>query len=52
MIQASIEARNNAVDNNLTIDGNLSGNFMFGADFNAGGSDQLVITGDVAAAAR
>ena len=48
MIQASIEARNNAVDGNLTIDGNLSGSFMFGADFNAGGSDQLIITGDVA----
>ena len=48
MTQASIEARNNAIDGSLTIDGNLSGDFMFGADFNAGGSDQLIITGDVA----
>ena len=48
MTQASIEARNNAVDSSLTIDGNLSGDFMFGADFNGGGSDQLIITGDVA----
>ena len=48
MTQASIEARNNAVDSSLTIDGNLSGDFMFGADFNGGGADQLIITGDVA----
>ena len=41
MTQASIEARNNAVDSSLTIDGNLSGDFAFGADFNSGGSDQL-----------
>ena len=48
MTQGSIEARNNAVDSSLTIDGNLSGDFAFGADFNGGGSDQLIITGDVA----
>ncbi len=49
MTQASIEARNNAVDSTLTIDGNLSGDFVFGADFNGNGADQLVITGNVAA---
>jgi outer membrane autotransporter protein len=49
MTQGSIEARNNAVDSSLTIDGNLSGGFAFGADFNGSGSDQLIITGDVAA---
>ena len=48
MTQASIEARNNAIDDSLTIDGNLSGDFMFGADFDGSGSDQLIITGDVA----
>ena len=48
MTQASIEARNNAVDSSLTIDGNLSGNFTFGADVDGGGADQLIITGDVA----
>jgi len=48
MTQGSIEARNNAVDSSLTIDGNLSGDFAFGADFNGSSADQLVITGDVA----
>jgi outer membrane autotransporter protein len=49
MTGASIEARNGAVGNTLTIDGNLSGDFVFGADVNgAGDSDQLFITGDVA----
>ena len=37
----------------LTIDGNVSGNFRFAADVDASGaSDKLVITGDVAPAAR
>jgi outer membrane autotransporter protein len=48
MTQGSIEARNNAVDSRLTIDGNLSGDFNFGADFDGSGSDQLIIAGDVA----
>jgi outer membrane autotransporter protein len=48
MTLASIEARNGVVGSTLTIDGNLSGDFVFGADFNQGGSDQLIITGDVA----
>jgi outer membrane autotransporter protein len=48
MIQASIEARNNAIDSSLTIDGNVSGDFAFGADFGSSGSDQLIITGDLA----
>ena len=48
MTQGSIEARNNAAGSSLTIDGNLSGDFAFGADFNGGGSDRLIIAGDVA----
>jgi hypothetical protein len=48
MTEASIEARNNVIGNTLTIDGNLSGSFVFGADFNDAGSDELIITGDVA----
>jgi outer membrane autotransporter protein len=47
MTQGSIEARNNAVDASLTIAGNLSGDFAFGADFDGHGSDRLVIVGDV-----
>ena len=48
MTAGNIEARNNAVDSSLTIDGNVSGDFVFAADFNGGGSDELIITGDVA----
>ena len=33
MTRASIEARNNSIGDSLTIDGNLSGAFTFGADF-------------------
>jgi outer membrane autotransporter protein len=49
MTQGSIEARNNAIGSSLIIDGNLSGDFAFGADFNRAGADQLAITGDLAA---
>jgi outer membrane autotransporter protein len=48
MTQGRIEARDHAIDDSLMIDGNLSGDFVFSADFNGGGSDRLIITGDVA----
>jgi outer membrane autotransporter protein len=48
MTQGLIEARNNAIDGRLTIEGNVSGDFALGADFNRRGSDRLIIVGDVA----
>jgi len=48
MTDASIEARNGIAGSRLTIDGNLSGNFTFGADLGSTSVDQLTITGDVA----
>ncbi len=48
MTDATIEARNDVVGSRLTIDGNLSGSFTFGTDVSSAGTDQLVITGDLA----
>ncbi len=48
MTEGVIEARNGAVDSLLTIDGNVSGGFTFGADIGNSAADQLHITGNVA----
>jgi outer membrane autotransporter protein len=48
MTDATIEARNGVIGSRLTINGNVSGSFLFGTDVSGAGADQLVITGDVA----
>ncbi len=48
MTEGVIEARNGAVDSLLTIDGNVSGGFTFGADIDDSAADRLHITGNVA----
>jgi len=48
MTQARLDARNGLTGSRLTIDGNLSGSFTFGADVSRVGADQLMITGNVA----
>jgi outer membrane autotransporter protein len=47
--QANFESRDNVAGDALTIDGNVSGSLLFGADVSGTGeADQLFITGDVA----
>jgi len=48
MTQATIESRDGYAGSLLTIDGDLSGSFVFGADLARHSADHIVITGDVA----